>query len=132
VVDTLSATASACFSISHDLDVVEHMSHRVLVMYLGQVVEACSSEELYRAPLHPYTRVLLSSIPKLDPDERAVACDLPSGEVPALNPPSGCRFRTCCAHAIAVCATTRPQMRHPTRGHAVSCFLYDSEVPVHA
>jgi oligopeptide/dipeptide ABC transporter ATP-binding protein len=118
--------------ISHDLNVVEHMSDRVLVMYLGQVVEACSSEKLYREPLHPYTRVLLSSIPKLDPDERGVG-DLPNSEVPsALDPPSGCRFRTRCPHAMEVCSSTRPQMRQPSPGHAVSCFLYESAEPAHA
>src|SRR5919112_971997 len=68
--------------ISHDLNVVEYMSDRVMVMYLGQVVEACSSEKLYREPLHPYTRVLLSSIPKTDPDERA-SDDVPGGEIPS-------------------------------------------------
>jgi oligopeptide/dipeptide ABC transporter ATP-binding protein len=110
--------------ISHDLNVVEHMSDRVLVMYLGQVVEACASDKLYREPLHPYTRVLLSSIPKTDPDEQRTG-ELPSGEVPsALNPPSGCRFRTRCAHAMDVCAGLRPETRYPTPGHAVSCFLY--------
>src|SRR5918995_32032 len=67
--------------ISHDLNVVEYMSDRVLVMYLGQVVESCSSEKLYREPLHPYTRVLLSSIPKTNPDERASE-DVPFGEIP--------------------------------------------------
>jgi peptide/nickel transport system ATP-binding protein/oligopeptide transport system ATP-binding protein len=110
--------------ISHDLNVVEHMSDRVLVMYLGQVVEACASDKLYREPLHPYTRVLLSSIPKTDPDEQRTG-EVPSGEVPsALDPPSGCRFRTRCAHAMEVCATRRPDSRQPTPGHAVSCFLY--------
>jgi oligopeptide/dipeptide ABC transporter ATP-binding protein len=110
--------------ISHDLNVVEHMSDRVLVMYLGQVVEACASDTLYREPLHPYTRVLLSSIPKTDPDEQRTG-EVPSGEVPsALDPPSGCRFRTRCAYAMEVCATRRPESRQPTPGHAVSCFLY--------
>ena len=127
--------------ISHDLNVVEYMSDRVMVMYLGQVVEACSSERLYREPLHPYTRVLLSSIPKTDPDERA-SDDVPFGEIPSpLNPPSGCRFRTRCPHVMDVCSTERPAMREPMPGHAVSCFLYDAglsgattrtEVPAHA
>src|SRR5688572_15839026 len=86
--------------ISHDLNVVEYMSDRVLVMYLGHVVESCSSEELYRNPLHPYTRVLLSSIPKTDPDAR-VSHEQVSGEIPSpLNPPSGCRFRTRCPSAM--------------------------------
>ena len=113
--------------ISHDLNVVEYMSDRVLVMYLGQVVEACSSEELYREPLHPYTRVLLSSIPKTDPDERTINEPV-NGEIPSqLNPPSGCRFRTRCAHAMDVCATARPEMLQPTPEHSVACYLYDNK-----
>jgi oligopeptide/dipeptide ABC transporter ATP-binding protein len=113
--------------ISHDLNVVEYVSNRVLVMYLGQVVEECSSEELYRNPLHPYTRVLLSSIPQVDPDARRAVPPL-SGEIPsALNPPSGCRFRTRCPFAMDVCATERPAVRYPADGHAVACHLYDPD-----
>jgi oligopeptide/dipeptide ABC transporter ATP-binding protein len=80
--------------ISHDLNVVEYMSDQVAVMYLGQIIETCPSEELYRSPLHPYTQALLGSIPQL---EAPTAEDPPvlDGELPsALNPPSGCRFRT--------------------------------------
>jgi oligopeptide/dipeptide ABC transporter ATP-binding protein len=113
--------------ISHDLNVVEHVSDRVVVMYLGQVVEQCSSEELYRNPLHPYTRVLLSSIPQVDPAARR-SVEPFSGEIPsALNPPSGCRFRTRCPFAMEVCAQVRPVVRHPTEGHAVACHLYDPD-----
>ncbi len=118
--------------ISHDLNVVEYMSDRVLVMYLGQVVESCASDELYRNPLHPYTKVLLSSIPKTDPDERTSGEQV-SGEIPSpLNPPSGCRFRTRCPSAMAVCAESRPLMRQPNADHNVACFLYESEVSTHA
>jgi peptide/nickel transport system ATP-binding protein/oligopeptide transport system ATP-binding protein len=114
--------------ISHDLNVVEYMSNRVLVMYLGQVVEACGSDELYREPLHPYTRVLLSSIPTTNPDERKINEPV-TGEIPSpLNPPSGCRFRTRCAHAMDVCATARPEMLQPTPGHSVACYLYDTSI----
>jgi oligopeptide/dipeptide ABC transporter ATP-binding protein len=113
--------------ISHDLNVVEYVSDRVLVMYLGQVVEECSSDELYRNPLHPYTRVLLSSIPRVDPDARRTVEPL-SGDIPsALNPPSGCRFRTRCPFAMELCATQRPVVRHPAKGHAVACHLYDPD-----
>jgi peptide/nickel transport system ATP-binding protein len=112
--------------ISHDLNVVEYMSDRVVVMYLGQVVEICSSEELYRNPLHPYTRALLSAIPKLDPDVTTVPLPL-VGEVPSpINPPSGCRFRTRCPHAMAVCGTERPALRGPAPDHAVACYLYEA------
>ncbi len=112
--------------ISHDLNVVEYMSDHVVVMYLGQVVEVCSSEELYCNPLHPYTRALLSAIPKLDPDATTVPLPL-AGEVPSpINPPSGCRFRTRCPHAMAVCATERPALRGPAPDHAVACYLYEA------
>jgi oligopeptide/dipeptide ABC transporter ATP-binding protein len=115
--------------ISHDLNVVEYMSDRVLVMYMGQVVEACGSDELYREPLHPYTRVLLSSIPRVDPDERGAAeVATAGGEIPSpLDPPSGCRFRTRCPHAMAICAAERPRVRHPAAGHAVACHLYPED-----
>ena len=114
--------------ISHDLNVVEYVSDRVVVMYLGQVVEECSSDELYRNPLHPYTRVLLSSIPQVNPGLRQSAEPL-GGEIPsALNPPTGCRFRTRCPFAMPICATQRPEVRHPADGHAVACHLYDPDL----
>jgi oligopeptide/dipeptide ABC transporter ATP-binding protein len=112
--------------ISHDLNVVEYMSDRVVVMYLGQVVETCSSAELYRNPLHPYTKALLSAIPKLDPDRTTVPLQL-SGEIPSpMNPPSGCRFRTRCPMAMDVCATDRPLLREAYGGHEVACYLYET------
>jgi oligopeptide transport system ATP-binding protein len=109
--------------ISHDLNVVEYVSDWVLVMYLGQVMELCRSDELYRQPLHPYTQELLASIPVLDPADRRPSKPL-SGEIPsALNPPSGCRFRTRCPMAMDICATERPAVRHPSPNHAVACHL---------
>ncbi len=114
--------------ISHDLNVVEYMSDHVLVMYLGQIVEACTADELYREPLHPYTRDLLASIPRLDPDERRVE-EADGGELPSpLAPPSGCRFRTRCPFAMDICATARPTLRELRPGHAVACYLYEEDV----
>ena len=110
--------------ISHDLNVVEYVSDRVVVMYLGQVVETCSADDLYRSPLHPYTRALLSAIPSLDPDRVTVRLPL-GGEIPsALKPPSGCRFRTRCPHAMEICARERPALASPAGGHPVACHLY--------
>ncbi|MHB8576896.1 MAG: oligopeptide/dipeptide ABC transporter ATP-binding protein, partial [Dehalococcoidia bacterium] len=107
--------------ISHDLNVVEYMSDTVSVMYLGQVMESCSSENLYRRPLHPYTHALLGSIPKFEAD-REIDRDLLEGEIPsALNPPSGCRFRTRCPIAMEICSQERPAMREPEPGHFVAC-----------
>ncbi|GAC1325237.1 MAG: dipeptide ABC transporter ATP-binding protein [Chloroflexota bacterium] len=114
--------------ISHDLNVVEYVSDWVLVMYLGQVVEFCRSDELYRSPLHPYTRVLLSSIPSVDPTQRRTPEPI-TGEIPSpLNPPSGCRFRTRCPMAMDICAVERPVARYPSADHAVACHLYEGEV----
>jgi oligopeptide/dipeptide ABC transporter ATP-binding protein len=113
--------------ISHDLNVVEYMSDRVSVMYLGQVVETAGADQLYRRPLHPYSQALLGAIPRLDPDV-PLQDDLLEGELPSpLDPPSGCRFRTRCPHATAICAELRPAMRRPEPGHAVACHLYPED-----
>jgi len=111
--------------ISHDLNVVEYVSDHVAVMYLGHVVETCPAAGLYRRPLHPYTQVLLSSIPRIDPRQRSTGAALAGGEMPSpLDPPSGCRFRTRCPHATERCATTRPEPVQVERGHWVACHLY--------
>ncbi|HLF76880.1 MAG TPA: ABC transporter ATP-binding protein [Dehalococcoidia bacterium] len=109
--------------ISHDLNVVQYMATRVIVMYLGQVVEDCESRELYSHPLHPYTQALLASVPDVDPDLQEPGQEL-EGEIPSpLNPPSGCRFRTRCPIAEARCAESRPQLREVASGHYVACHL---------
>jgi oligopeptide/dipeptide ABC transporter ATP-binding protein len=110
--------------ISHDLNVVEYMSDRVAVMYLGQVVETCSSDELYRRPLHPYTKALLAAIPSVDPDSRLEPDEF-EGEIPSpLNPPSGCRFRPRCPFAMDICAIERPPLAEAEPEHLVACHLY--------
>ena len=107
--------------IAHDLAVVKAISDRVAVMYLGRLCELADSAELFRAPLHPYTAMLIESIPVPDPDvppSRAV----PVGEVPSpLAPPSGCRFRTRCPRADAQCAACEPPMRELVPGRHVAC-----------
>ena len=109
--------------ISHDLNVVEYMSDQVAVMYLGQVVETCSSGELYRRPLHPYTQALLASVPKVD--AKAEDPPLIDGDLPSpLAPPSGCRFRTRCPFAMDRCATDPPPPVEVESGHWVSCHLH--------
>ena len=93
-------------------------------MYLGQIVETAGADQLYRRPLHPYTQALLAASPRLDPDMR-VDDDLLEGELPSpLNPPTGCRFRTRCPHAMQVCAEVHPPMRELDVGHKVACHLY--------
>ncbi len=111
--------------ISHDLNVVEYVSDQVCVMYLGQAVEVCDSDQLYAKPLHPYSQALLASIPRLHDDEPARAAQPLGGELPSpLNPPSGCRFRTRCPAAMDVCAAVRPPVTEPEPGHQVACHLY--------
>jgi oligopeptide/dipeptide ABC transporter ATP-binding protein len=112
--------------ISHDLNVVEYMSDRVAVMYLGRIVETGKAEDLYRQPLHPYTKVLLESIPQLDSEVRQP--QMIDGDVPSpLDPPSGCGFRTRCPHAMLKCAEVPPALEMVEKDHWVACRLYPSK-----
>lgn len=109
--------------ISHGLAVVEHLCTRVGVMYLGKLVEVASSLELYANPLHPYTQVLLSSIPIPDPTLRRNRIPL-TGDVPTpINPPSGCRFHPRCPYAKEECRMTEPPLREIAPGHQAACWL---------
>ncbi len=112
--------------ISHDLSVVRYLSDRIGVMYLGKLVEIGPAEQVYRAPIHPYTSGLLSAIPVPDPakEKQKDKEDTVAGELPsALHPPSGCRFRTRCPRAVDRCATEEPPLRKFGDGHFGACHL---------
>jgi oligopeptide/dipeptide ABC transporter ATP-binding protein len=112
--------------IAHDLAAVAHMSHEIVVMYLGQIVESGEARTLARAPKHPYTEALFSAALPSHPDERREEIILP-GEVPSpLNPPAGCRFHPRCPHAMARCSQEVPMLAD-VEGRLVACHLYDSD-----
>lgn len=110
--------------ISHDLSVIEHMTDRVAVMYLGKIVEVAETEELFENPKHPYTQALMSAVPVSHPDEQVDRIIL-SGDVPSpVNPPSGCAFHTRCPFAMDICKEIEPETISFKEGHTASCHLY--------
>jgi len=111
--------------IAHDLSVVEHISDRVAVMYLGNIVELAAAEELYANPVHPYTEALLSAVPRTDPDQVTQRIILP-GDVPNPSaPPPGCKFHPRCRYARDICEVEVPEWRDLGNDHWVACHLAD-------
>ncbi|WP_332683844.1 ABC transporter ATP-binding protein [Bosea sp. (in: a-proteobacteria)] len=115
----------ALLFISHDLAIVEHMTHRVAVMYLGKIVEMGTKEQIFGAPRHPYTVALLSAVPVPDPKVRRERILL-KGDVPSpINPPKGCRFNTRCPFVFDRCRSEEPALRPMAEGHVAACHLHD-------
>jgi peptide/nickel transport system ATP-binding protein len=115
----------AMLFISHDLAIVEHMTHRIAVMYLGKIVEMGTKQQIFSAPQHPYTAALLSAVPVPDPTVRRERILL-TGDVPSpINPPKGCRFNTRCPYAFDRCRTEEPPLRPMADEHVAACHLHD-------
>jgi oligopeptide transport system ATP-binding protein len=116
--------------VSHDLSIVEHVSHRVAVMYLGKIVEQASVEHLYKEPLHPYTRALLAAAPRPDPERKRVRLVLQGDAPSAIDPPPGCAFHPRCPRALkGTCDVETPSLTEtsPGSGHKVACWNPDRE-----
>jgi oligopeptide transport system ATP-binding protein len=110
--------------IAHDLAVVEHVSDRVLVMYLGKIVESATVGEVFRSPLHPYSQALLSAVPRVDAEGRKERIILKGGVPSAAKPPTGCRFHPRCSKELVdACSEVEPPLRDVGGGHAVACHL---------
>ncbi|MFD1205579.1 ABC transporter ATP-binding protein [Sporosarcina contaminans] len=111
--------------ITHDLSVVEHIADRVIVMYLGRIVEVSTTEKLFEKPNHPYTEALISAVPEVNSEVKKERIIL-SGDVPdPANPPSGCAFHTRCPYSMEVCKTKRPELQSINEQQQVVCHLYD-------
>jgi peptide/nickel transport system ATP-binding protein len=123
LVDLKERYALTYVFISHDLNVIQYVGHRVAVMYLGRIVEVGTAADVFEAPRHPYTRALLASRPSMDPDRRLEAPPVTGDPPNPINPPSGCRFHTRCGHMEAVCSARAPKLGNGE--HLAACHMED-------
>jgi len=132
LVDLKSELGLTYVFISHDLNVVQYLSDRVLVMYLGKIVELAPKRSLFAMPRHPYTQALLSAVPVPDPTQRSRTTQIVlSGDVPSpADPPSGCRFRTRCWKATEKCAVDPPALIDRGQGHPSACHYAEVQVVI--
>jgi len=125
MVDLQEEYGLAYLFIAHDLAVVQHIAHRIAVMYLGRIVELADKRSLFSRPLHPYTEALLSAVPIPDPKARRIGRAILAGDVPSpINPPQGCHFHTRCPYATERCRAESPELRELQPGHFVSCHRH--------
>jgi oligopeptide/dipeptide ABC transporter ATP-binding protein len=123
LIDLQNSLGLSYLFIAHDLAVVQHISHRVAVMYLGKIVELASKSDLFGSPQHPYTEALLSAVPVPDPEQKPQRIIL-SGDVPSpINPPKGCHFHTRCRYAVDRCKAEVPALKEVAPGHFAACHL---------
>jgi oligopeptide/dipeptide ABC transporter ATP-binding protein len=119
----------AVLFVAHDLAVVEHISQRVAVMYLGRLAEVGTTEDVFARPQHPYTRALIDAIPHPDPSRKGASAPL-AGEIPSpLDPPSGCRFHPRCPLAVDECRSEQPELSQLSPTHQAACLV---TAPIHA
>ena len=111
--------------ISHDLSVVRHISKKIVVMYLGQIVEAADTDEMFENPVHPYTIALLSAVPRIDAENKKTRIVLKGDVTSPLNPGKGCRFVNRCWMSQDICKETSPELKEISPGHCVACHFYN-------